>query len=77
VGGGAAPDLALPSCALTVRCDDRSAESLARGLREAATPIIARIEEEALLFDLRTVLPGEEEEIEQTLFELLKGGAAA
>jgi L-seryl-tRNA(Ser) seleniumtransferase len=75
VGGGAAPDLALPSCALTVRCDGRSAESLARGLREAPTPIIARIEDDVLIFDLRTVLPGEEEEVEQTLFELLKGNA--
>ena len=73
VGGGAAPDLALPSSALAVRPLHQSAESLARRLREASPPVIARIEEDVMLFDMRTVLPGEEEEIEQALLEILKG----
>ena len=73
VGGGAAPDVALPSSALAVRPLHQSAESLARRLREASPPVVARIEEDVILFDLRTVLPGEEEEIEQALFEILKG----
>jgi L-seryl-tRNA(Ser) seleniumtransferase len=76
VGGGAAPDIALPSCALQVRSASLSAEALARRLREAVTPIIARIEDDAILLDLRTVLPGEEDEIEQTLIEILKGVTA-
>lgn len=74
VGGGAAPDLALPSCALAVKPVGRSAESLARRLREARVPIIVRIEDDVVLFDLRTVLPGEEAEIEQTLMSALQEG---
>jgi len=74
-GGGAAPDIALPSCALAVKPRAMSADALATRLREAKTPIIARIEDDAVLFDLRTVLPGEEPEIEQTLIEILRGPA--
>jgi L-seryl-tRNA(Ser) seleniumtransferase len=75
VGGGAAPDILLPSCALAVGPSGESAESLARRLREASPPIIARIEDDTVLFDMRTILPGEEDEIARTLVELLKGAA--
>lgn len=74
VGGGAAPDLALPSFALAVKAEALSPDGLARRLREASVPIIVRIEDEVVLLDLRTVLPGEEAEIEQTLLGVLKGG---
>lgn len=73
VGGGAAPDIVLPSCALSVTPSRDSAESLARRLREASPPIIARIEDDVVLLDLRTVLQGEDEEIERTLLGVLKG----
>jgi L-seryl-tRNA(Ser) seleniumtransferase len=77
VGGGAAPDIALPSCALAVTPRGESAESLARRLRQASTPVIARIEDDVVLFDLRTVLPGEEEQIERTILAIRKGVTAA
>ena len=77
VGGGAAPDVVLPSCALVVRAERHSAGSLARRLRQATPPIIARIENDELLFDLRTVLPGEDAEIEHILGALLKETPAA
>jgi L-seryl-tRNA(Ser) seleniumtransferase len=77
VGGGAAPDIALPSCALSVRPRGLSAESLARRLREAPVPIIARIEDDLVLLDLRTVLPGQDAEVEETLRALLQGGVSA
>ncbi|MBX7185669.1 MAG: L-seryl-tRNA(Sec) selenium transferase [Vicinamibacteria bacterium] len=73
VGGGAAPDIVLPSCALAVTPSRESAESLARRLREASPPIIARIEDDVVLFDLRTVLHGEDEEIERILLGVWKG----
>ena len=73
VGGGAAPDLALPSCALSVKPHGLSADALARRLREASTPVIVRIEDDVVLFDLRTVLPGEDAEIERTILGALKG----
>jgi L-seryl-tRNA(Ser) seleniumtransferase len=71
VGGGAAPDLALPSCALVVTASSVSADALSARLREASTPVIARIEGDAVHFDLRTVLPGEESEIERALLAIL------
>jgi len=71
VGGGAAPDIALPSAALVVKPRTMSAGALAARLREAETPIIVRIEDDAVQFDLRTVLPGDEMEIERTLVEIL------
>jgi len=77
VGGGAAPDIALPSMALAVTPSGESADSLARRLREGSPPIIARIESDVVLFDLRTVLPGEDAEIERTILGLRKGAAAA
>jgi L-seryl-tRNA(Ser) seleniumtransferase len=76
VGGGAAPDIALPSAALAVTPSGESAESLARRLRESSPPIIARIEDDVVLFDLRTVLPGEEDEIERALLGPRKGVTA-
>lgn len=75
VGGGAAPDIALPSCAVVVKPASLSADALSARLRGATPPIIARIEDDAVQFDLRTVLPGEESEIERTLIEIL--GTAA
>ena len=73
VGGGAAPDIRLPSCALSVRPEAFSAEAFAGRLRARPVPIIARIEDDAVLFDLRTLLPGEEDEVSQALIQLLKG----
>ena len=73
VGGGAAPDIALPSAALAVTPSGESAEWLARRLRESSPPIIARIENDLVLLDLRTVLPGEDEEIERALLRTRKG----
>jgi L-seryl-tRNA(Ser) seleniumtransferase len=72
VGGGAAPDTILPSRALAVRSRLLSADALARRLRESTPPVIARIEEGQLLLDLRTVLPGEDTEVEQALLEILR-----
>ncbi|MEO8361054.1 MAG: L-seryl-tRNA(Sec) selenium transferase [Vicinamibacteria bacterium] len=77
VGGGAAPDIALPSWALLVRSQHETSESLARRLRQCDPPIVARIEDDAVLFDLRTVLPGEELEIANTLGALLKDSSPA
>jgi L-seryl-tRNA(Ser) seleniumtransferase len=77
VGGGAAPDIALPSAALAVKGPGESADALSRRLRESSVPIIVRIEDDVVLFDLRTVLPGEEDEIERTLLELWKGAPPA
>ena len=57
LGGGSAPRSTLPSRALAVSGRDLSPESLLRRLRQYGMPIIARIESDRVLLDLRTVEP--------------------
>jgi L-seryl-tRNA(Ser) seleniumtransferase len=59
VGGGALPELTLPTRALAVRV--RNPNELARALRLATTPVIARVEADQVVFDPRTVMPGEDD----------------
>jgi L-seryl-tRNA(Ser) seleniumtransferase len=59
VGGGALPELTLPTRALALRV--RNPNDFARALRLADTPVVARVDEDHVVFDPRTVLPGEEE----------------
>ena len=63
LGGGAAPGSTLPTRAVTVRSDSISADELCARLRQWETPIIARVEYEHVLFDLRTVEPEQERTI--------------
>lgn len=53
VGGGAVPERAVPGPA--VRLDCRSPAAMAARLRAGDPPVVARIEDGALLVDLRTV----------------------
>jgi L-seryl-tRNA(Ser) seleniumtransferase len=66
VGGGSLPGLELPSFAVTLR-GGAGAEALARRLRAAAVPVLGRVQEGALWLDVRTLLPGDEEAIEEAL----------
>jgi L-seryl-tRNA(Ser) seleniumtransferase len=58
-GGGALPLLDLPSCCLRIRIQGMSANALELGLRRHEPPIIARIEDDATMMDLRTVQTGD------------------
>jgi L-seryl-tRNA(Ser) seleniumtransferase len=59
IGGGALPELTLPTRALAVAGD--SPDQLARALRLADPPVVARVDEGHVVFDPRTVLPGEDD----------------
>jgi len=61
VGGGTLPEVTLPTFVLALASSD--ADALARRLREADPPVVARIEEGRVLLDPRTVLPGEDEAV--------------
>jgi L-seryl-tRNA(Ser) seleniumtransferase len=61
VGGGAAPAVGMPSVAVALEPGPAGADRLAAALREGSPPVVARVAEDRLLLDLRTVLPGEEE----------------
>jgi len=70
IGGGAAPGATLPTVLLAVAAPDLAADELAARLRGHQPPVIARVEDGQVLFDLRTVLPGQEAEIVRALRHL-------
>ncbi|HTA43541.1 MAG TPA: L-seryl-tRNA(Sec) selenium transferase [Bryobacteraceae bacterium] len=65
IGGGATPDQSLPTCLIVL--EDRDAIAEERRLRSNDPPIIARIERDRVVLDLRTVFPEDEEAIVQAL----------
>lgn len=71
VGSGSVPTETLPTMLLRVKPSDISADALARKLRRHSPPIFARIQQDALLFDFRTVQPGEEPIVTGALMEFL------
>src|SRR5438477_5290458 len=73
IGGGAAPGATLPTTLIALTHAELSAESLARRLREAELPIIARVEEGRVLLDLRTVFPQQDAYLTETLIDLRAG----
>jgi L-seryl-tRNA(Ser) seleniumtransferase len=71
VGSGAVPVETLPSKVLAVRSSSLAPEELARRLRFTAPPVFARIHKDAILFDLRTIQPGEDEVVVRAIAEIL------
>jgi L-seryl-tRNA(Ser) seleniumtransferase len=67
IGGGAAPGSTLPTTLLAVTCAGISAGELAEALRLNRPPVIARVENDRVLLDLRTVLPEQESVIAAAL----------
>jgi L-seryl-tRNA(Ser) seleniumtransferase len=61
IGGGSLAGHALPTMVVRLRSDKLAAEELARRLRLEEPPIIARVHEDAVLLDARTILPGEDD----------------
>src|SRR3989442_6476983 len=57
IGGGAAPSSVLPTRVLAISQKGLSADELAARLRASDTRVIARVEEDRVLLDLRTVFP--------------------
>ena len=60
VGGGSLPGETLPTWVLSLDCRNVGAEGVMRRLRESDTPVVARIDEDRVLLDPRTVLPEED-----------------
>ena len=58
-GGGSLPEQTLPSWAVRIACAD--ADRVAATLRRASPAILPRIQDDAVLIDLRTVLPEDDE----------------
>jgi L-seryl-tRNA(Ser) seleniumtransferase len=66
VGGGSLPGFELPTWVVALRTP-RGPDALAARLREAPVPVLGRIREEALLLDVRTLLDGDEADLEHAL----------
>ena len=69
VGGGSLPGETLPTWLLTIDASDApgGAKALAARLRASEPPVVARIEDDRVAIDPRTVLPGQEEPLARAL----------
>jgi len=63
IGGGSFPDCGLPTTVLAVACARSSPNEIEERLRAQDPPIVARLEENRTLIDLRTVLPEQEDDL--------------
>ncbi len=70
-GGGSLPEAHLPSYAVAIRPLTEPVEKWDQRLRSLPLPLIGVIREDALLLDVRTLLPGEEEEVVEVFRTLL------
>jgi L-seryl-tRNA(Ser) seleniumtransferase len=57
IGGGSAPGVELPTSLVAIAKEGVTPDALEERLRRLTPPVIARIEHDRLLLDLRTVLP--------------------
>ncbi|MFY9225132.1 MAG: L-seryl-tRNA(Sec) selenium transferase [Blastocatellia bacterium] len=70
MGAGSAPEVLLPTTLIAIKDTKLSSLDLANKLRASKTPVIARIEEDKLLLDLRSVLPRDEPLLEEIIVNL-------
>jgi L-seryl-tRNA(Ser) seleniumtransferase len=70
VGGGSAPETQLPTTLITVTSERMSADELEEKLRRNSPPIIARIVDDQLALDLRTVSAQGEKDLIEALYRL-------
>jgi L-seryl-tRNA(Ser) seleniumtransferase len=70
IGGGATPEQPLETWLIAINSGDVTA--LERRLRSAEPPVIARIERDRLVLDLRTVFPEEEAELAAALGQAIQ-----
>jgi hypothetical protein len=67
IGGGAAPGATLPTVVLALKLESITADEVLHRLRQLDPPIIARVEDDRVLLDLRTVFPEQDEAIVRAL----------
>ncbi|HET7617849.1 MAG TPA: L-seryl-tRNA(Sec) selenium transferase [Vicinamibacterales bacterium] len=67
VGGGSAPGSVLPTRLLEVSHPAFTADDIEARLRAFEPPVVARIQDDRVVFDLRTVLENEDEDLRRAL----------
>ena len=71
VGGGSAPGLELPTVLLALHRDDLGATALEARLRGLPTPLIARILDDRVVLDLRTIPPESDDQLATLLLRAI------
>ncbi len=71
VGGGAYPSYKIPGYGIQISFRDEALESLAKKLRLMSPALLTRKQEDQMLISVRTLLPGEDEELVQLLAQAL------
>lgn len=71
IGGGAAPQSVIPTRLLSIKSATKSAAVLEAALRAGTPPVIARIQQDAVLLDLRTVDEAQDSVLEGVLKNVL------
>lgn len=71
-GGGSLPTIAFPTWVVRVRHPALRSGDLAAALRERDVPIICRVQDDAVVFDLRTVRDDEAEQIPAALADVIR-----
>jgi L-seryl-tRNA(Ser) seleniumtransferase len=72
LGGGAGPTSAFPTMLIAITHPQKSAQQIEHELRDSTPPIIARISEEKVLLDLRTVFEDQLPAIRAALLSISK-----
>ena len=70
VGGGSAPGIELPTWLVAIEKQGLTVDGLEARLRRLTPPIIARIEKDRLLLDLRTVLPDQDPQLPALMMQI-------
>jgi L-seryl-tRNA(Ser) seleniumtransferase len=66
-GGGAMPADPIPGVGVRLSCADIPADEILSGLRRATPPVIARIEQDEVVLDVRTLRRGEDRLVVQAM----------
>jgi L-seryl-tRNA(Ser) seleniumtransferase len=67
IGGGAAPSAVLPTWLIAFAAEGLSADELQARLRGADPPVVARVQEDRVVLDLRTVFPEQDSTVTAAL----------
>lgn len=73
VGGGSAPTTHPPTALIVLTHRRHTPDALDRRLRQHAPPVVARIHDDRLVLDLRTVAESEEDELLEALVRVSQG----
>lgn len=76
-GGGALPTAELPSLAVEIQPIGCTVTELAAMLRKEEPAVIGRVQDDRLMLDLRTLLPGEDDILVEVITRVLEQGSVA